>query len=270
MTYAGYLAVFLCIPLLAVAVLAWRKASRRSRRWRCLAWFALAVHVVVAVVYTTPWDNYLVATGVWWYDPGRVTGVTLWWVPLEEYCFFVLQTLLTGLWLIWLSAKDDAPSPLRGEASGGQPLVGWRWQPWRAGLAAAAVLSLIWLVAVAILGAGSKTGAYLALELAWFLPPIVLQLAVGANILWQLRRVVLLAIAPPVLYLSITDSLAIAAGVWTISGQQTTGLRLGGVLPLEELVFFALTNTLIVFGMVLMLVIGSALPGNNDRQIHTS
>lgn len=268
MTYAGYLAIFLCSPLLAVAVLAWRAASRQPPRWRRMAWVILAVHVVVAVVYTTPWDNYLVATGVWGYDPGRVIGATIWWVPLEEYCFFVLQTLMTGLWLIWLAAKRVSPSALHRESwAAGQPLAGRRWRPWVPGLAAAGALSLVWLAAVAVLLASWKPGAYLGLELVWFLPPIILQVVVGADILWQQRRLLLLAIAPPVLYLSITDALAIAAGVWTISSQQTTGLRLGGLLPFEEVVFFALTNILIVFGMVLMLVIGSALFGNNGRQI---
>ena len=48
------------------------------------ALLALAAHVGMAVVYTTPWDNYLVATRVWWYDPALVTGLTLGWVPIEE------------------------------------------------------------------------------------------------------------------------------------------------------------------------------------------
>ena len=52
---------------------------------------------MVAVLYTTPWDNYLVATGVWWYDPHLVAGLVLGWVPIEEYTFFILQTLAMGL-----------------------------------------------------------------------------------------------------------------------------------------------------------------------------
>ena len=49
------------------------------------------------------------------------------------------------------------------------------------------------------------------------------------------------------------DFLAIGAGTWTIDPAQTTGILLGGVLPIEEVVFFLLTNVLIVFGMVLMI-----------------
>lgn len=48
---------------------------------------------VAAVVWTTPWDNYLVAHGVWKYDPTKVWNVILGYVPLEEYLFFVLQSL---------------------------------------------------------------------------------------------------------------------------------------------------------------------------------
>ena len=35
--------------------------------------------------------------GVWSYDTGQVNGIVLGVVPLEEYFFFVLQTLVTGL-----------------------------------------------------------------------------------------------------------------------------------------------------------------------------
>lgn len=52
---------------------------------------------MIALIYTTPWDNYLVASGVWFYDPARVWNIILGWVPLEEYIFFILQTILTGL-----------------------------------------------------------------------------------------------------------------------------------------------------------------------------
>ena len=69
---------------------------------------------IIALLYTTPWDNYLVATGVWWYDPALVTGLTLGWVPIEEYTFFILQTLLAGLWLAFLARRlefKDQSSP---------------------------------------------------------------------------------------------------------------------------------------------------------------
>ena len=67
------------------------------------------------------------------------------------------------------------------------------------------------------------------------------------------RRLVVLSIAMPTLYLSLADSIAIGAGTWTFSPQQSTGWLIGGVLPVEELLFFLLTNTLIGFGMTLVM-----------------
>jgi lycopene cyclase domain-containing protein len=73
---------------------------------------------VIAVVYTTPWDNYLVATGVWWYDPQLVTGLVLGWVPIEEYTFFIVQPILAGLWLLMLMRYLPAGEQGSGGAGG--------------------------------------------------------------------------------------------------------------------------------------------------------
>jgi lycopene cyclase domain-containing protein len=242
MTYFGFLLRFLVVPLVLMAGLTWRDLRRgvnhplALRNWP--AWVVLLVHVVVALLYTTPWDNYLVATRVWWYDPTLVTGITLGWVPLEEYTFFVLQTLVAGLWLLYLARRlplEDSSNLYRGQS---------RW-------ITTLVAGLLWLAAVAMLLAGWQPGTYLALELTWALPPIMLQLAFGADILWHHRRLVLLSLLPPTFYLCIADALAIGAGTWTINPARSLNVYLGGGLPLEELVFFTLTNTLVVFGMVL-------------------
>jgi lycopene cyclase domain-containing protein len=199
------------------------------------------LHVVIAVLYTTPWDNYLVATRVWWYDPSLVTGITLGWVPLEEYTFFVLQTLLAGMWVLFLAGHvAPAGSSISPRASGIR-------------MVATVAVMVVWAGAVSILLAGWGPGTYLALELSWALPPIALQLAFGADILWRYRRLVGLAIVPLALYLSLGDALAIGSGTWTINPEQSLEVLLGGILPLEELLFFLLTNTLVTFGVTLML-----------------
>jgi len=96
LSYSLFLVIFICIPL----VLCW-VAIRRTLRWRHYG--LIAVVAVIAVIYTTPWDNFLVARGVWHYDPSLVWNITLGYVPLEEYLFFILQTCLTGLfvYLVW-------------------------------------------------------------------------------------------------------------------------------------------------------------------------
>jgi lycopene cyclase domain-containing protein len=246
MTYFGFLVGFVGIPLVILAILTGRDRRRGYRLPPGMnnqpGWLVLLLHVVLAVIWTTPWDNYLVASGVWFYNPALVTGVTIGWVPIEEYTFFVVQTLMTGLWLLSLLRHlRIAPMPA----------------PWRPRLRwiSAAVVGAVWVGAVAVLLAGWQPGTYLGLELTWMLPPIILQLAVGADLLWYQRRLVALALLPPVLYLVVADALAINSGTWTIAPAQSTGVMLGGVLPLEELIFFGLTNVLIVFGMTLFLAI---------------
>lgn len=241
MTYFGFLLRFLVIPIvILLGVSLW---DRRQGRERAVSlrgwpvWAAIGLHILVALIYTTPWDNYLVATGVWWYDPALVAGLTLGWVPIEEYTFFILQTTLAGLWLAFLARRlnfEDAPlfTPLRFRL----PLM----------------VVLAWLVTVAILIAGWRPGIYLALILVWALPPIALQLFFGADILWRYRRLVFLSIVPLTLYLSAADSLAIGWNTWTIDPAQSLNIFLGGGLPLEEFVFFLLTNTLVTFGVVLV------------------
>ncbi len=236
MTYLSFLGVFLVAPLALIGFVT-RLNTRRGRPLPALAVRALAVHVFLAVAYTTPWDNYLVATQVWGYDPARVLGVTLGWVPLEEYLFFVLQTLLTGLCLLALLGRWRPAGPL---APSGRLRV-----------ASTAVLGLAWAITVWILATGWRPGTYLALILVWALPPIALQLAVGADILWHRRRAVLTTLAAATLYLGAADTLAIQSGVWTIDPAQSLGLMIAGRLPIEELVFFLVTNALVVAGITL-------------------
>lgn len=223
-------------------MLSWSEKRRGRERPISLqswpAWAAIALHVFIALIYTTPWDNYLVATSVWWYDPSLVTGVTIGWVPIEEYTFFVLQPILSGLWLLFLmrriTMKDEMLRP---------SIRLWSLLP----------LGIIWIMGSTILVAGWQPGTYLSLILVWALPPIMLQLGFGADILWRYRRLVLFSIVSITLYLSLADALAINWGTWTIDPAQSVNIFLGGILPVEEFVFFLMTNILITFGIVLVL-----------------
>ena len=245
MTYFTFLLLFIGIPLTILVGLTWRDWRAGLQQPQRLAgynpWWVLLAHVVVAVVYTTPWDNYLVATRVWWYDPNLVTGIVLGWVPIEEYTFFVVQTILTGTWLLFWARR-------------------WRW--WQTGegwgngrLRRLSVLFLmtIWLANALILALGWQPGTYLALQLTWALIPIMIQLGFGADILWRYRSLVAIALLPAIFYLAAADAVAIHAGTWTIDPAQSLGWLLGGVLPIEEFLFFVVTNVLVVFGMVLVL-----------------
>ncbi len=90
---------------------------------------------------------------------------------------------------------------------------------------------------------------YLILEVGWALPPIILQWLVGWQFLQRQRRAWWLGILIPTIYLSFADSTALGI-VWTISPARSLGLVVGNV-PVEEILFFLLTNTLIVQTVVL-------------------
>jgi lycopene cyclase domain-containing protein len=248
-SYSGFLMRFLVPPLIVILALnirdIWRGKGVSPALSGRSVWIALIAHVLVAVAYTTPWDNYLIATEVWWYEPEKVFGLTFGWIPVEEYTFFVLQTLLTGLWWVWLSRH------LSLDENRVVACPSWRW---RGALAA----GLVWLGFALVLVLDWRPGTYLALEFTWSMLPVIVQLAFGADILWHHRKLVSLSILVPTLYLSLADSTAIGAGTWTFSPRQSTGWWVGGIVPVEEILFFLLTNTLISFGMTLVLAKESA------------
>lgn len=245
MTYFAFLGWFIGIPLVFLLLVSWWDGRNgRTLPLSLGSWppaFVIGAHVVVALLYTTPWDNYLVATGVWWYNPALVTGLVLGWVPIEEYTFFVVQTIFTSLWLLFLARRWAAEAPSVMPDNGYAMRIG-----------ATAVVGAIWLGSVILLASGWQPGTYLGLELVWALPPVIIQMAFGADILWSYRRIIAWGIGLPTLYLSLTDTVALTGGTWVIDPAQSTGLFIGS-LPIEELVFFFLTNTLVVLGTVLVL-----------------
>jgi lycopene cyclase domain-containing protein len=243
MTYFGFLAVFLCIPI----ALVWGLYAYDQRRGKTLpsSWrgwpvaLAVTAQVVVAVLYTTPWDNYLVATRVWWYSPGLVTGFLIGYVPIEEYTFFVLQTVLTsGFLLLLVRYRPLWMSELRPNNQTRKLVT--------------IALGGLWLIFAVILIAGWKPGTYLGLLMVWALPPLMLQTGFGADILWANRRFVALTVVPMTLYLGIADKLAISSGTWTINPEQSLNIFVFGTLPIEEFIFFFMTNLLVAVGVTLV------------------
>ena len=247
MTYAEFLAVFICIPiagLLIVHLVFYRKDKlSKFSIYQPHFWGILTLLIFVALVYTTPWDNYLIATHVWWYSPHLIQGIFFGWAPLEEYLFFCLQTILIALWLpiaVSWSAIDNSENL---QVSG---KLAWGF---------AIVLGIIWSFAGVLLLRHYLTGTYLGFEIIWGLPPIILQIIVGKSILWSYRYTLLLTIIPVTLYLSVTDAYAIHTGIWTINPARSLHWLIGNVLPIEESIFFLLTTILVCFGMILGAVI---------------
>jgi lycopene cyclase domain-containing protein len=248
MTYFGFLAIFLGIPIAILSI--WTIRDYNNKTWlpqSLLLWNPLAVLIslcVVAFLYTTPWDNYLVATNVWWYDIDLVSGIVFGYVPIEEYTFFIVQPIMTGL-LLFTLARYIKPDALAADSVKIRQI-------------GTGVVAFIWLVSVVLLILTFVSDqwdafTYLSLELSWALIPVMIQMAFGADILWRHRKIIILSILISTVYLSGADAIAIGSGTWTIDPQQSLNVFIGGVLPIEEFVFFLLTNTLVAMGLVLVL-----------------
>jgi lycopene cyclase domain-containing protein len=93
------------------------------------------------------------------------------------------------------------------------------------------------------------------LHLGWALPVLALQLGClrlrYGRAAWRLLR----RIVPPVLavtaWLVAADGIAIRAGIWRFGEATRLGIDLVGI-PLEEVLFFYLSNTLVAVGLLLL------------------
>ena len=228
-TYLAYLAVTVGIPLVALGAAAWVRGSLRT-------WVdALGVTALMAIAfsYTYVWDGTLIEQGVWWYGEGVVTG-RFWVIPFGELAFFLVQTALSGIWFLTL---DPSVDPDRPTAVQSRPV------------------GLLVVAALELAGLGlyfTTAGHYLGAVLVWGAPILGFLWFLGGPVIWRARRVVAVAILLPTAYLWVVDRVAIGLGLWSISSTYTTGLAVAG-LPIEEMVFFLVTNTLVVFGLTLYL-----------------
>jgi lycopene cyclase domain-containing protein len=93
-TYPRTLLFFVLPPIVALGIVAWKK-GRLDRA------FVASLAVLLAVVYaaTSPWDNLAVRWGIWRFDWTKTSPVRIAYLPLEEYLFFGLQSILTAL--VW-------------------------------------------------------------------------------------------------------------------------------------------------------------------------
>ncbi|MGL4611244.1 MAG: lycopene cyclase domain-containing protein [Trueperaceae bacterium] len=242
MTYLLFHFIFI-LPLIALLAL-WSFLD--VRRGKALsgsvggnnkaALLSVAIHLFLAISYTTPWDNYLVYRNVWGYPEGSVL-FTIGYVPFEEYLFFVFQTIIAALTLFTVARyynPPDAPLKMDGNRV--------RW------------IGVIIAFAIMMFGALCllfPKGTYVGLILVWAMPVLMLQFGFGADILLQRWRLVLASIALPTLYLWLADRYAIVeGGIWWINPELTTGIAPFG-LPIEEALFFLMPNLFVTFGITL-------------------
>ena len=223
MTYLEFLIFFLGIPLTGFSLFAIQKKSLGRNNIR-----GILLMSVIALVYTTPWDNYLIIRGVWDYPIGAVIGI-FGFVPIEEYGFMVLQSMLTGI--VWsLFSKE-----LKTENLSFCPR----------GIILALLIGLIGAFCLI-----KDSGTYLGLLLVWAFIPLALQWGLGGRVIKVSVKQCLPIWIGLTLFLCLADSFAISKGIWRLAVATRTGLELGN-LPIEEVLFFALTNLFVIQGMCL-------------------
>jgi len=230
-TYLEFHLLFLVPALLVLSAAAttWRPTTSDVR------WSGVVVVTGVALAYTVPWDNYLIERGVWWYGEG-VVAATIWHAPIEEYLFIVVQPVVVALWLDRVTMTDDAapPDPLSVAARTRAP-----------GAAAGLVVG-----AVGVALRTRPETLYLGAILAWAGPVLSLQWGFGWPQLRARWRTLAVAVAVPTAYLWLIDWVALRNGIWALAPDHTTGWTLFG-LPVEEAVFFLVTNLFVVQGLLL-------------------
>jgi len=97
----------------------------------------------------------------------------------------------------------------------------------------------------------SGHGAYLRYELLWALPVIALQWLAARRELWRWRRLLAATIALATVYLAACDGFALGHGIWRVDPTRTAGVQIGP-LPLEEFIFYFVTNTMAAQGFVML------------------
>jgi lycopene cyclase domain-containing protein len=84
-TYFAVLLTFVVPPLVLIiagrVIRLWQDHRQGAPHWQPL--LIVLLHALLALVYTMPWDNYLVASGVWWYGETLVTGLSIGYIPID-------------------------------------------------------------------------------------------------------------------------------------------------------------------------------------------
>lgn len=160
-------------------------------------------------------------------------------IPAEELFFFVVQTYITSL-LYHVLNKPLLHAEYLGSKSPASRVMH------RVVQVATSSLTLLgfWLVSK------GGIGTYLGLILTWACPFALLTWTLGGLFMASLPWTsVALPIVLPTLFLWVVDELALRRGTWAIESGTKLGITVWGSLEVEEAVFFAATNVLIVFGL---------------------
>jgi lycopene cyclase domain-containing protein len=204
---------------------------------------ALGLVLLAVMVFTTPWDNLAAKWGIWGF-PRAKYSLRLGYLPIEEYAFFLLQSL--NVVLAVRALFHFFPDWELGQETD----IG----KWTLIFLAASVIPWIF-VAIQLRWLRRHFGARVnyAIHLAWFLPVIYVQWILAPPLFWAHAGLLALVTAAFGIYYTLADLAAVRAGTWFFDEKQITGAKLGEILPWEEIAFFFLTSLLVAQSYLLLL-----------------
>lgn len=219
------------LPVIGVLVLIVQPFINRSEMLK------IALISAIAFAYATPWDNYIVYNGAWAYPNGRVSQV-IGHVPVEEYMFFVIQTVSTSLWAL-LCVRWSTPCLCFNHNRRSYLLI--RWIP-------ISMWSVIAATGYGMIVNGQHT-FYLGCILCW-VSPVMMFLWYGAGNFF-VKNIVpsTISIVVPTVYLCWVDRIALRDNVWRVNEATSLNVFVVDDLPLEETLFFLLTNVIVVLAV---------------------
>ena len=204
---------------------------------------AFGLVLLAVMIFTTPWDNLAAKWGIWGF-PREKYSLKIGYLPVEEYAFFILQSVNVMLAVRALFHFFPGFQTSQETVVGMGTLIclGLSVIPW-----AMITVQFLWLRK----RFGSRVNY--ALHLSWFLPVIYLQWILGPFLF--LDHVAMLAMITAVfgIYYTLADIIAVRGGTWFFDEKQITGHKLGGILPWEEIAFFFLTSLLVAQSYLLLL-----------------
>lgn len=227
MTYLSFLFLFTIIPSVMLIIFL----------WKTLEWDYLKVLLFVSLIAfsaTSLWDNYAVYSGIWYFPQEKTTGIKLFYVPIEEYMFFFLQTYTTGLMqLLYMRIYKRIKVKNRNFTT-----------------MFFSIPFIILFQEIVKLPFGKMN--YLFHLLGWAGLFILIQYLFGRKKIFKYKDFIFFPSIIMTIYFSIADSISIGKGIWGFDPEQTIGTRIFNI-PLEEIIFFLCTNLLVTEAMILFL-----------------
>ena len=237
LTYLRFHLIFNLPPLVILG------AVSGAEPWTRGELTAFGLVLLAVLIFTTPWDNLAAKWGIWGFSREKFT-LQLGYLPIEEYAFFLLQS--ANVMLAIRALFRIFPDWQLGLETGLSSLT----------LIFLAASVLPWLICAAMLvWIRRKSGARAnyAIHLAWFLPVVYVQWIIAPPLFIDHLGLLVLVTAVFGIYYTLADVIAVRAGVWFFDEKQITGVKLGGVLPWEEIAFFFLTSLLVAQSYLLLL-----------------